>query len=111
MFVLIKRLVMLGMLVSLVAACASNGPTTAGAGEPQTVEVKIVDGPVDPTTAGGADPNETVCTRRHKVGSHFPRTICKTRREWDEDRREAQTELNRQQMRNQARRIDASQNF
>lgn len=103
-----NKLILMSFFLPMLAACASQGSV---ADEPQEVDVRIVEGKVDPTTAGGEDPNEVVCTRRHQVGTNFPRTVCKKRSEWDRDRADAQRQMQQNRARDAARRVDSSKNF
>lgn len=45
-----------------------------------------------------ADPNRRICERTEETGSRLGgRTVCKTAREWEEQRREHRNELERAQ--------------
>ena len=64
--------------------------------ETRTVAVRVVEGNPDRAEdAADADPDEVICSRRHAVGTHFPRMVCKTRAEREADRRDAAASINR----------------
>lgn len=96
-----KYLIFLFLSVALTTGCSTGG--SAVNDEAQYVDVKVVDGPVDTSADANADPDEVICTRRHKVGSNFARMECKTRREIEQDRRAAQQELETNRVRSQGR--------
>lgn len=97
-----KLVALLGMLVML-GACTNAGTRADGGGEGVVVEAQVRDSKMHEASG---DPNEMVCRRTHQVGSNFPRTVCKTRREMDEERRDAERAMQLQQQRNAAGRID-----
>lgn len=101
----VKALLILMSLVVL-HGCANSGNPRAS--QERAVDVKVVDS-VDSTEAKkDADPNEVICSRRHQVGSNFPRMVCKTRQELEQERSAAERSMNMQQQQNAAGRIDPS---
>ena len=48
--------------------------------------------------AGTADPNQMICRNQRETGSMLARTrVCKTRAEWDADRRDNRQSIDRNQ--------------
>ena len=50
------------------------------------------------TGAGAADPNAIICRNQRETGSMLNRTrVCKTRAQWDADRRDTRQNIDRSQ--------------
>lgn len=77
----------LGAILLLAAACAApaaTGARSAGSANPSDKKV------------ANADPNTTyVCEKVRPTGSNIPEEVCRTVRQRDEDRRQAQEALSR----------------
>lgn len=93
-------------VVALFALAGCANPGSGFAEQERTVDVKVVDSVNSTEAKKDADPNEVICSRRHQVGSNFPRMVCKTRQELEQERSAAERSMNMQQQRNAAGRID-----
>ena len=76
-----KWILLLALLVT--AGCAGSGQSSTGE-----------------AVAEAEDDTELVCRRVKKVGSNFTETVCRTRRDMEEDRADAQQRLQEQRQRN-----------
>lgn len=97
-----RQLFFLVISFALMAGCATNDRGAGTAGQATEVDVRVVEGSAE--AAAGED--DIVCTRRHQVGSNFPRTVCTTRAEREEERRRAENASNQERGLRGARRMD-----
>lgn len=98
-----RNIMVLLAFLFFVTGCASGG-TNAGGDGVREVDVRVTES----SAQKEAGPDDVVCTREHKVGSNFPRTVCRTRAEREASRRDAENVTRAQQGRNAAGRMDSS---
>lgn len=103
-----KYLVFIAIFGALASGCATGNGTAGNAGdETREVAVRVTEGPA----TAEADDDDVVCTREHRVGSNFPRTVCKTRAEREAARRNSEQTIRAEQQRSAAGRIRSGENF
>lgn len=114
------RLIIAGVSLLGIMACASTAPETTTRSVPSVAAensretdstvmannekesdspIKVVDIPQDETVATVAESEELVCRRVKKVGTHRTTKVCRTRGQIDAERESAQKNLREHQMR------------
>lgn len=92
-----KLLLSVALLTVFAGGCATQ-PDENGTSVDQgrEVDVRVTEGVADRAVdAADASQDDIICTRVHKVGTNFPKTVCKSRAQREADRREADNLMKR----------------
>lgn len=87
--------VVLVLTALVLSACAANRVDTASTARSMRAATPVLASPatIVRVQASPTGSDDVVCVQDRFTGSHREATLCKTRDEWDRERREAQTWL------------------